>query len=72
MQGETLNEKLLAAWPITIKECRRLGRYTKFRTRPISVEFVHKEDTNFILDNRFDLVKGIYVDREYPAETERK
>ena len=27
---------------------------------------------NFILDNRFDLAKGVYVDREYPAETERK
>ena len=72
MQGETLNEKLLAAGHIAIKDCRRLGRYTRFRTRPISVELVHKEDTNFILDNRFDLAKGVYVDCEYPAETERK
>ena len=72
MQGETPNEKLLAVQHIAIKDCRRLGRYTRFRTRPISVEFVHKEGTNFILDNRFDLAKGVYVDREYPAETERK
>ena len=72
MQGETFDEKLLAARHIAIKECRRLGRYFRSRTRPISLELVHKEDINFILDNRFDLAKGVYVDREYPAETERK
>ena len=72
MQGETFDEKLLAARRITIKECRRLGRYFRSRTRPISLELMHKEDINFILDNRFDLAKGVYVDREYPAETERK
>ena len=72
MQGETFNEKLLAARRIAVKECRKLGRYFKSRIRPISFELVHKEDINFILDNRFDLAKGVYVDREYPAETERK
>ena len=72
MQGETASEKLLAAQRITIKECKCLGRYTRSRTRPVSLELKHKEDMNFILNNRFNLAKGVYVDREYPAETERK
>ena len=72
MQGETASEKLLAVQCITIKECKRLGRYTRSRTRPVSLELEHKEDMNFILDNRFDLAKGVHVDCEYPAETERK
>ena len=36
------------------------------------MELTHKEDIDFILDNRFDLEKGVYVDCEYPMETERK
>ena len=32
----------------------------------------HKQDTEFILENRFDLPRGIYVDREYPIDIERK
>ena len=32
----------------------------------------NKEDANFILENRFDLAKGVFVDCEYPAEIERK
>ena len=32
----------------------------------------HKQDTEFILENRFDLPHGIYVDREYPIDIERK
>ena len=54
MQGETDSEKLLAARRLVIKNCKRLGRYTRSRIRPVSVELLHKEDTNFILDNQFD------------------
>ena len=32
----------------------------------------HKQDTEFILENRFDLPRGIYVDKEYPIHIERK
>ena len=72
MQGETENEKLLASRRIVIKSCKRLGRYIRSRIRPVSVELLHKEDANFILDNRFDLARGVFVDHEYPAEIERK
>ena len=72
MNGDTDEDKLLSARRIVIKSCKRLGRFNKNRTRPVSVEFQHKEDTDFIMDNRFNLAKGIYVDREYPADTEKK
>ena len=38
----------------------------------MSIKFYHKQDVEFILENRFDLDRGIYVDKEYPMEVERK
>ena len=72
MNGESDEEKLESAHQIGIICCKRLGRFNKHRTRAVSVEFKHKEDTDFIFDNRFDLTRGVYVDREYPAEMEKK
>ena len=75
MQGDTDEEKLVAARRIVIKNCKRLGWLGCFnskRIRPISVELTHKGDIEFILENRFDLEKGVYVDCEYPMETEHK
>ena len=72
MQGDTDKLKLANAKQITIKSCRRLGRPTKQRIRLVSIELYHKQDVDFILENRFDLDRGIYVDREYPMDFERK
>ena len=72
MQGKTEEEKLDNAKQIVIKNCRRLGRFSRNRSRPVSVKLLHKQDVDFILDNKFDLPKGIYVDREYPIDIERK
>ena len=72
MQGDTDEIKLMNAQRITIKSCRRLGRFSKHRTWPISVELYHKQDIEFILENKFNLDQGIYVDREYPMDIERK
>ena len=72
MQGETDEIKLTNAKQIILLSCRRLGRYARNRTRPISLELQHKQDVDFILENRFDLDKGIFFDKEYPADVERK
>ena len=72
MQGETEEEKLDSAKQIVIKNCRRLGRFSRNRPHPVSVELLHKQDIEFILDNRFDLPRGTYVDKEYPIDIERK
>ena len=68
MQGETEDLKLANAQQILIKSSKRLGRFSRHRTRPISVELHHKQDIEFILENAFDLDQGIYVDREYPMD----
>ena len=70
MHGETDEIKLTNAKQITIKSSRRLGRPSRQRIHPVSIELYHRQDVDFILDNRFDLERGIYVDREYPLEVE--
>ena len=40
------------------------------RSRPISIEFLHKHDANYILQNRKHLPPGIYADKEYCRDTE--
>ena len=55
---------------IGIKQCKRLGKYSEGMTRPISVEFSLKEDVDYLLENRSNLRKGIYIDKEYSADIE--
>ena len=72
MQSETDDEKLASAKQIVIKSCRRLGRFGKNRIRPLSVELLHKQDIEFTFENRFNLDRGIYVNKEYPIKIEHK
>ena len=72
MQGETPEEKLEGARKITIRNCRQLGRFNRNRVRPLSVVLLHKQDIEYILENRMDLERGVYVDCKYPLEIERK
>ena len=55
---------------IGIRQCRHLGKFTEGQIRPLSVEFLLKEDAVYLLDNRTNLRKGIYLDREYSADVE--
>ena len=55
---------------IGIKQCKRLGKFTDGQTRPLSVEFLLKEDAVYLLENRNNLRKGIYIDKEYSADIE--
>ena len=55
-----------------IQRCKRLGKYFKDQARPISVDFLQKDNTDYIMDNKSQLPEGIYADREYNQETERK
>ena len=72
MQGDTPADRLECVKRITIRTCRRLGRFNRNRIRPLSIELVHRDDVDFILDNKMELERGIYIDREYPLEIERK
>ena len=55
-----------------IRRCKRLGKYFRDRARPISVDFLRKDDTDYIMENKSHLPEGVYADREYNQETERK
>ena len=57
---------------LEIRCCKRLGKYNKDRSRPLSVELLRKEDMEYILMNKTKLRKGVYVDKEYPIEIEHK
>ena len=70
--GTNYEEKVELAKKMSIRSCRRLGRYNRTRARPISCEFVQKEDVAYIMENRGYLRKGIFADYEYTAEVERK
>ena len=72
MQGDTDDIKLTNARQFIIRSARRLGRYNKNRKRPVGIELQHRQDIEYILENRFDLDRGIFIDKEYPAEVERK
>ena len=57
---------------IEIRRCKHLGKYNKDCAWPISVDFLQKDDTDYIMDNKSYLPHGVYADREYSQETERK
>ena len=66
--------KLEKAQQIGIRKCKRMGRYTEdtTRPRPISIELVHRHDALNLIDNKRILNKGVYLDKEYPQDIERK
>ena len=72
MQGDSEEERMNTAKQIAVLRCRRIGRYSRNRPRPVSTELIQKQDIEFILDNRFDFPRGIYVDKEYPIDIKRK
>ena len=57
---------------IDIIKCKRIGRSIAGRTRPISVEFQYQQDLDYVLGNKKYLHKGIYIDKEYAPDVERR
>ena len=64
------NERLVMACRMEIKRARRIGRYSPQYSRPLSVEFKYRLDTDYIMENRGYLNEGVYVDRQYTDEIE--
>ena len=64
--------RLTAAKTCVIRRCKRLGRLNPQRVRPISVEFESRKDVDAVLEYKYYLAKGVFVDREYCVDTERK
>ena len=70
-EAETAQAQLEMARRIGIKQCRRIGKFTEGRDRPICVEFQLREDMDYILSNKAWLRRGVYIDKEYSEEVEK-
>ena len=70
--GCNYDDRLETAKLMSIKNSSRLGQYSSMRSQPVSVEFLYKTDTDYLMNNKKYLAEGIYVDREYCKETEEK
>ena len=57
---------------LSIKKTKRMGRFNPERCRPISITFTRSEDVDYLLANKRYLPKGIFLDKEYTTEIERK
>ena len=68
----TIAERMEVVENIPIEWTERLGRYNEQRSRPISIKFAHKQDCDLLLQHKKHLPDGVFVDREYCAETEKE
>ena len=64
-------KRLKIARSIPICSTTWLGHYREGHNRPISVSFEKKSHMETLYRNKKHLPKGIYMDREYTAETEK-
>ena len=56
---------------IPISGTKRLGKYRAGSNRPISISFEKKTHATTLLQSRSYLPQGIFVDKEYSADTEK-
>ena len=70
--GDSERSRYDQARKMDIRKCKRIGKFNQDRSRPLSVEFLSRQDCMYILTNRSWLREGVYVEREYSLETERK
>ena len=72
LEGEDFASKLVMVKNMAIKRCKRVGRFSRTRARPISVEFEHGQDVEYIIENKGYLQRGTFIDHEYVPDIERK
>ena len=70
--GPTYEDRLETSKIMYIKNSSRIGRYRRLHNCPISVEFLYKEDADYLVNNRSYLLQGVYMDRQYSRETEEE
>ena len=70
IEANTRQQQIDTMRSMPIKKVQCLGKYNSKRGRPISVSFNYKEDADYVYENKSNLKKGVYLDREYNEETE--
>ena len=72
MNGRNEVEQRDIARNLSIQKTKRIGKFNIDRNRPISITFSKYEDVEYLLAYKRYLPNGIYLDREYCEEIERK
>ena len=72
MNGDNEAEKMNQARNLSIQKTKRIGRFSVDQCRPISITFSRYEDVEYLLTYKKYLPKGIYLDKEYCEEIEKK
>ena len=71
MGRDDLEATLLEAKKIEISCYNRIGPLPIKPSRPISVTFQNREDTIHLIQSKKNLLKGVYVNEEYPVSMKR-
>ena len=72
VDGERETERISGAKNMLIKRCKWLGRFQENKSRAVSVEFQLKQDADYVIENKKSLGEGIFEDREYSDDVERR
>ena len=72
MNGESAMQQRDMARNLSIKKTVRVGKFNPDRCRPISITFTRSEDVDYLLANKRYLPNGIFLNKEFTADIERK
>ena len=72
MNGESAMQQRDMARNLSIKKTVRIGKFNPERCRPISITFTRNEDVDYLLANKRYLPTGIFLNKEFTADIERK
>ena len=72
VNGKTTKDKLDIVRKIGFRDIRHLGEYCEHRNCPILLEFEKRVSAEFVLENRKQLPRGVFVDKEYSEEIKRE
>ena len=72
MNGESALQQRDMARNLSIKKTVRIGKFNPDRCRPISITFTRNEDVDYLLANKRYLPNGIFLNKEFTADIERK
>ena len=72
MNGENEAEQRDMARKLSIQKTKHMGKFSVNRSRPISITFGRYEDVEYLLAYKMYLPRGVYIDKEYCEEIEKK
>ena len=72
MNGESESEQRDMARKLSIQKTKCIGKFSVDRSRPIFITFSRYDDVEYLLTYKRYLPKGVYLDKEYCKEIEKK